>query len=474
LERFCKAADSEDEKRLAEIWQAAPNVEQCSCAKNEKTKDGSTVAARGALAVSRVKGMEVVERAVLAGDAKKRDTKYFQGVEEAAILKAWTDPHYGLPASKTAKGLFWNRVEEASKREASFKELEAGVRSDEDEKVAEAWEIVADFSPALAHQKRAEEALGRMKVLSRFITVLRKDSNDDGALWELWASRPDMAQCKAASRPLPQLGGLIPSQRASLAGRRVEALAALKKVLMQHDRAALEEQGEKEILAAWRQQEAIVGASPAAAGYRKRADEAQRRLKTWEAFDKGVQKGDDEPIAAAWQSGMLGSFAPAKPHSERAKAAMERMGVIAGLIQCLKADSEDEEGLVRICSARVDMEKCLPFLNPNPALKGRNWKQRIERAIKILKIRSAVSEIINGTPLKPEKLAEVWDDNLCRNHRLFAGDLKRIEAALELGLRLRDLRLGLASGNCALVISACPGAAASKLYPWLAAPGKEN
>jgi hypothetical protein len=454
LERFCQVASSDDEKALAEIWQSAPSLEQCSCSQTEQITSGASVAARGVQAVKRVEGMESVRRTIEAAEHKKRDTGYYQGPEELAIVSAWNSPQYGLAASKTAKETVLGRVEDAQKRLTAFKELESALGTDDDEKIVKAWQSTAGFGPALRNQKRAEDASARMKVLGDFVAQLRQGANNDAALWSIWSGRPDMGQCKSAGRPVPQLGGLVPSQRASLAGRRVDALVELKKVLEQHDRQPFEERGERELIAAWRQREAIMGPSPAGASYRKRADDAQKRLKAWESFKTGLQEDDDDQIAGGWQTGLLAVFLPAQPHSGRAEESVLRMAVIAGLVQRLKEDSEDEEGLIRVASARSDMHRCLPFLKPNPALNGRSWQERIENAGEIFRIRSAVNQVLLAVPLKYDQLAGVWNDKLCRKHRLFAADLRRIDEVLDLGIRLRELRQGLAIGDCGLISSA--------------------
>jgi len=450
-ERFCRAAGSDDDKALAEIWEAAPNLEQCACSKSEQAGPGVSVADRAAQAVRRVEGMEVVRRAIEAAGQKRGQSGYYEAAEERAIVEFWNDPRYELGESPKATELYYKRVEEAWNRLAAFEEFEAVLETDDDEKIAKAWQTVATFAPALAHKKRAEDAIGRMKELGAFLAQLRQDGNDDQALWNIWSRRSDMVQCKPAGRPVQQFGGLIPAQRAALAGRRMVAFAELKKVFDRHEPPPLEEAGEREMIAAWRQREAIVGSNPTGAGFPKRAEEAQKRLKTWENFQKGLQEDDDEQLAASWQTGLLATFAPARAHSDRARDAMARMAVIMGLTQRFKADPEDEEGLIRIASARSDMQRCPGFVKPGPALNGRSWQERLECAGHILRIRSAVSRVLTAVPLPYDQLAEVWDDKLCRRHRLFAADLRRIEEVFELGMHLRALRRGLSAGDCGLI-----------------------
>lgn len=453
LERFRKVAESEDEKRLAEVWLAAPSLDQCACSRSEQVAGGVSVADRGAQAVKRVKGMELVQQAIEAAERKRKATGYYQGQEESGVVSAWGSPQYDLASSKMAKATFLARVQEAERRLAAFQEFELAVGTDDDEKISKLWQSVGGFAPALVHRKRADDAVGRMKVLGDFLAQLRQDGNDDQALWNIWSGRPDMGQCRLAARPVPQLGGLVPAQRAALAGRRVEALSELRRVFEQHERRPLEEAGEKEMVAAWRQREVILGPSPAGVVFRKRAEEAQKRLKAWEGFLRAIQEDDDEPIAAGWQSGLLENFVPARAHSGRAKDAADRMGVIGALARRVKEDSEDEEGLIRIASARADMPRCRSFVKANPALNGRSWQERIEGARQILNVRSAVTRVLSAVPLQYDKLAEAWEDKLCRRHRLFAADLRRIDEVLDLGVSLRGLRKGLAGNDCGLISS---------------------
>ncbi len=447
LERFCEAAQADDDKAAAEIWQAAPDLERCSCAKAEHVDGGMSVADRGAQAVKRMQGVEAVRKAIEGAEQVKRETGLYGGTEEIGVVEAWNNPTYELANSQTARAVCWERVEAAWNRVAAFKDFEVVLATDEDEKIAKAWSGVSAFAPAIAHQKRARDAAERMRVLGEFIARARQEPNDEEGLWRIWQSRADMGQCKSAARSAAQAGGLIPAQRAALAGRRVETLAELNKIFERLERPPLQEEGEKEMVSAWRQREAILGPSPLGAAYRKRADEAQRRLKVWEALLKGVGEDDDEQIAAAWQSGLLGALAAAEKHGARAREAVERMAVVNLLAQRVKADPEDEEGLIKIVTVRTDMGMCKAFVRPQTALEGRSWQERIERAKELLRVRAEVAQVLSAVPLTYDQLAGVWKEELCRKHRLFAGDLARIDEVLELGRHLVQLREGLTKGD---------------------------
>ena len=443
LARLSAAAKSDDDKVLADLWLAPPSLEQCGCAKNEQIEGGETVANRAALSLKRTAGMLLLRQTIEAADREKSQTGLFGGTQECAIVDVWNDPQHDLGASKTAKNDFWERVEGAWNRVAAFKNFEAIIETDEDEQIAKVWETVSLFAPAMSHRQRAEESINRMKILGDFIAKLRDKANDEAGLWQIWSGRPDMIQCKAASRPMAQLGGLIPAQRAALAGRRVTALAELKKIFELREPVPLDEAGEKELIAAWQQRESILGPTLGGAVYRQRAEEAQKRLKTWETLRKGIDEQDDEPIASAWQTGLLSAFAPASIHTERAKEAVERMAVITALAQKLKEDAENEAEFIRIASLRQDMLKSRSFTKPQTALEGRSWQERIENARELLRLRAAVTEVITASPLEYDKLPGVWNDKLCRRHRLFATDLARIDEVLLLGQHLQELRRGL-------------------------------
>jgi tRNA A-37 threonylcarbamoyl transferase component Bud32 len=443
LELFSEAANTEDDKVLADIWLSPPSLEQCACAKNEQLAGRESVADRAALALKRMAGMKLVRQAIETADREKSQSGLYGGPEECAIVDVWNDPCHDLSASKTAKVDFWERVEGAWNRVAAFKDFEAILMTDEDEKIAKVWETVSLFAPAQPHRKRAEDAISRMKTLESFIALLRENANDETGLWMIWSGRTDMNQCKTASRPVTQLSGLIPAQRAALAGRRVTALAELKKIFELHERPLLEESGEKEMVAAWQQREAILGSTPSVVVYRRRAEDAKKRLKTWEALRKGIDDQDDEVIGGAWQTGMLSTFGPAVIHTARAKDAVERMTLITALAQKLKEDPEDESAIIRIASLRQDMQKCRSFTKPQTALEGRTWQERIENAREILRLRVAVTQILAAVPLEYDKMAEVWNDKICRRHRLFAGDIAKIDEVLLLGQHLQELRRGL-------------------------------
>ncbi|MGB7768377.1 MAG: hypothetical protein WBN22_05925 [Verrucomicrobiia bacterium] len=443
LARFSAAAKSDDDKVLADIWLTPPSLEKCGCARNEQIESGESVADRAALSLKRMAGLVLLRQAIETADREKNQTGLFGGTQECAIVDVWNEPRHDLGASKTAKHDFWERVEEAWNRVAAFKDFEAIVKTDEDEKIAKVWETVSLFGPAMPHRQRAEEAISRMKILGDFIALLRDNANDEPGLWQIWSGRPDMTQCKTASRPVTQLGGLIPAQRAALAGRRVTALAELKRIFELREQPPLDESGEKELIAAWQQREAILGPTPNGAVYRKRAEDAQKRLKTWEFLRKGIDEQDDETIASAWQTGLLSTFAPAGIHTERAKAAVERMAVIAALSQKLKEDAENESEFIRLASLRQDMTNCRSFTNPQTSLAGCTWQERIENARELLRLRAAVTEVITATPLAYDKLPGIWNDKLCRRHRLFAGDLAKIDEVLSLGQHLQELRRGL-------------------------------
>ena len=132
------------------------------------------------------------------------------------------------------------------------------------------------------------------------------------------------------------------------------------------------------------------------------------------------------------------------------------MGVIAKLIQCLKLNSEDEQGFVNIASERSDMQKCRAFTNPGAALNGLSWQERLANACQILQIRLTVSQVLSSRPLRYDQLASAWDAKLCPNHSLFAKDRAQISEALALGADLLRLQRGLAAKDkdCALISSA--------------------
>ena len=119
------------------------------------------------------------------------------------------------------------------------------------------------------------------------------------------------------------------------------------------------------------------------------------------------------------------------------------MAVITALAQKLKEDAENEAEFIRIASLRQDMLKSRSFTKPQTALEGRSWQERIENARELLRLRAAVTEVITASPLEYDKLPGVWNDKLCRRHRLFATDLARIDEVLLLGQHLQELRRGL-------------------------------
>jgi len=453
LECLCGASRAEDDKFLAQIWLAPPSLVQCACSKTEKVDGGMSVADRGALAVKRIEGMEAVRRAINAAEQVKRQTGLFGGVEESGIVDAWNDPVYDLGKCQTAIAGCLDRVNEAWSRLSALNDFQGILATEDDETIAKAWQTVSTFAPAIPHQKRATDAAERIKVLAEFIARLRLDQNDEGGLWQIWQSRPDMALCKSAAKPVTQLGGLIPAQRAALAGRRVEAFAELKKIFDRYDRPPIQEAGERELIAAWRQREAVLGPGPMGAAYRKRADEAQKRLKTLETLRKGIGENDDEQIAKAWSSGLLNDFAPAQPFSAEAQDAVCRIAVISALVKCLQNDREDEQGLIEIASARSDMHKCRTFTNPAPQLDGKSWQARIKDAQKILHIHKQIMALRAARPVHYDQLVLAWGEGTCRNHSVFRKIQSELDHELGLGTSLLSLQRGLASKDIALISS---------------------
>ena len=454
LLRFGEAARADDDAVLAGIWESPPSLEHCSCAAVERLPAGTTVAERALLAGERMREVRDLQGAVAAADQQKLETGWFQEREEAAIVALWSDSRHSLAASKTARDLVWPRVEQAEKRFNALRDFASLIRAEDDELIAKAWPALAEFAPAQRHQARAEDAVSRMETLAGFIAQLRKDPNNDGELWAVWAHRTDMDRCRAAARPLPQFGGLVPAQRAVLARKRVEALAELSQIIETRGRPPLDENREREILAAWRQRESTLGASSSAAPLRRRAEEAQKRLRAWELVQKGLAQDDDEPIALAWQTGLMGGFGPAEPVAERCAEGVERMRVVTALRQRHEANPEDEAGLVQIASGRTDLVKCKAFLRPHPELNGRNWQDRLALAGRLLGIRQAVTRVLAENPARYDELARVWDDALCHRHALFGPDLARIQEMLELARWLAELRRGLAAGDLAAISTA--------------------
>ena len=272
LEVFCKAADADNDKDLADIWQAAPDLAQCSCSSNEQIANKTSVAERAAQAIQRVQGMEALRRAIEAAEQAKSTTGCYGGSEESRVVAVWNEVQYDLPNSQIAKATHWRRVEEASNRWATFQTLEAAVAADDDELIASIWPTTSSFAPSLVHKARAERAMGRMQVLDDFLGQLGKDPNDDQKLWDIWSRGAglDMSQCKPASKQTSvKLGKLVPSTRASQAKSRVDALAELKVVFDQLAHPLLSEEGETKLLAAWRQREVVLGSNPAGKPYRE-------------------------------------------------------------------------------------------------------------------------------------------------------------------------------------------------------------
>ena len=454
LQRFCEAAQSDDDATLTEIWTSPPSLDHCACAAAERVANGTPVAERALLARHRMEGLRALQDAIAISDQKRFETGCFQEAEEAAIVAVWSDPRYGLVASKTAHDAAGSRVEQAQKWFNALRDFEGVVRLDDDDLIAKAWPAVAEFAPARRHLARAEEALGRTETLAAFIAQLRKEPNNDSELWAIWARRTDMDRCRTAVRALPQFGGLVPAQRAALARKRVEALGELQELMAARGHPPLDEPGERAILAAWRQREANLGASSAAAPFRQRADEAQKRLKAWDLLQKGLAEQQDEPIAVAWQTGLMAGFAPAEPFASRCQASVERMQVIAALNRRHQEDPEDEAGFLRIAAAGPDLTPCQAFYRPNPALHGRNWQDRLNLAGRVLGIRDTLTRLLAESPPRYDRAAEVWDETLCRRHSLFAADLARIQEVLDLARFLQDLRRGLSGGDLTLVSAA--------------------
>lgn len=454
LRRFEEAANCDDDAVLSDLWESPPSLEHCPCAATERLAGGTTVAQRAHLAGQRLQGIRAVQNAITAADQQRFETGCFQEPQETAIMAAWTDTRHDLPASKTARELVWPRVEQAQKRFTALRDFEALVGTDDDDLIAKAWPVIAEFAPAKQHQERALDAVDRTEILAQFIAQLRKDPNRDDELWAIWARRSDMDRCRAAARPVPQFGGLVPTQRATLARKRVEAMAELNRVMEARDRPPLDEAGEREILGAWRQREATLGTSSSATALRQRAEAAQKRLKAWELLQQGLAAQNDELIAAAWQTGLMSGFAPAEGFATQGRESLDRMQVLAALNQRHKENPDDEAGFLRIASGRPDLAKCRPFQRPAPELKGGNWPERLELAAKVLSIRAALTRLLAETPPRYDQAAEVWDDAVCRRHALFAPDLARIQEALDLARLLKELRRGLESGDLAAVSTA--------------------
>ena len=447
LQRLRQAAILDDDSVLAEIWASEPKLDTCSCAATERLDGGLSISDRASLAGQRLHAIHALQEAIAAADQKQVDTGCFQEAEESAILSLWSDPRSDLAASKHARDLLQGRVNQARQRFTALRALESLLRADDDDAISKAWPPLAHFAPALLHQARAEDAIGRMKTLADFIAQLRKEPNHDADLWSVWARRSDMDRCKPASRPLPQFGGLVPAQRAALARKRVEALDELKQLVEARGHLPLDESSEREILAAWRQREAILSSSIPAGPYRKRAEEAQKRLRAWDLLQKGLADHDDEPIATAWQSGLLAGFGPAQPFAAQCADSADRMRVLADLVQRHQENPEDEAGFLRLASARPDLAQCRPFLRPSPALNGRTWQERLALAARLLDIRGTLTTLLARDPPPFDQVADAWDESLCRGHSLFAADLPRIVEVLELSRLLNGLRHALDQAN---------------------------
>ena len=451
LEEFGKAAVADNDEELANIWQKAPDLTNCACAcaATEKLSGGATVLKRAGLALKRAKGIQVVRSAIQAAEQKKQATGLYQEAEELAIESAWDTKEFDLASSKVAKDKLQPRVEEARIRRAVY----SGFNSlKDDEQTAKDWLIICTYAPADRKLKdKAETALARLKILQAFIAQMELDDTDEQKLWRIWSERKDMNQCAPAAKPMAKpksLKGIIPSERAELANQRSAALKVLQGVFDQHNSPPLTEAGEKKLREAWDGSQAILGNHPAGVKYKDRAEQARLRLKVWDAFKRGIELDDDKPIAENHHSGMVSDFL-SDTQRMRAKESTERMAVVAALERCHKANPEDEAGLSSMVPQASDshMAKCKSFTTPAPGLNGQTWQQRITRARQILTIRVELDAILAAKPLPYDRIPSVWNEALCRNHRLFSADLGRINQVVELGIQLHELRQGLKTGD---------------------------
>lgn len=380
--------------------------------------------------------------AIAQADRKKAETGLYHGQEELTIVSCSEETPLSLGGTPNA---LRNRVEAARERLAAYMALRTAVASDDDELIAPQWALMRDFEPAQENRSRSEVAVARMKVLGDFLNRQALDATSDQALIDIWSARSDMNQCRPANKPMEQLGGKTAMQRARLAEQIVAALAEFKPVFQKHEPPPFDEQGENALIEFWNVHEPVLTQTPAGAAYHKRVEDAESRLDAWMLLQKGLLLDSDEQIANAWSSkgGILQNFSPAIVHQERAQAAVDRMQVISELLQVFQKDSQDEDALRRIASGRGDMQQCDAYKKAQPLLDARSWEQRIQMAVRVLKCRADVSEVLSLAPTNQDRLVEVWEDKLCRPHSLFAADLPKIDRTLELQSRLKELRSGI-------------------------------
>lgn len=304
-------------------------------------------------------------------------------------------------------------------------------------KVAPAWD------------SRMTELAGLLGALDRFADHYARDPEDDAGLAQLWLGPPDLSNAVAAHRE-----GIGGETYAAVGARLIAGVAALERLALLAKRsqtdgdAPLTEIGESEIAAVHAEAKRLVSertlaAHPAAA----RAAEAEARLKRFADILTGLETADDARVVEAWGDGKLFvRYAPARERHVDIMRTIHRANALMAFERHYRRSPDDDSGLWALWMREPTLAASRLARRPSDALEGRTpvaWAETAERRVAILQ---GIMQALMRSPPDTRRIAELWDDKLCRGRQAFRTLQTAIDRALAQHDGMTRLLAALAAG----------------------------
>jgi hypothetical protein len=336
----------------------------------------------------------------------------------------------------SGKDVFATPSELAVETDFIVAHVERALLAGDDRHALKLWSRRAAATGAPPEWDARMAALARtLAALDAFAAHYATDSEDDAGLARLWRGPPDLSVCNAAHRE-----GVGGETYAAIGARIAAGLAALDRLRrLEADVAGdglLTEAGEMAIAEAFDAARRLVSARtlaehPTAA----RADEAQRRLARFAEIRIALEIGDDARAVEAWGDGRLfARYAPARERHVDIMRTIYRANALVAFERHYARNPDDDSGLWALWMREPTLAASRLARQPSAALGGRTplaWAEIAERRITILQ---GIMQALIRTPPDTRRIADLWDEKLCRGRQAF----RTLEIAIDRALAQHD------------------------------------
>lgn len=284
---------------------------------------------------------------------------------------------------------------------------------------------------------RMADLAARLDALDRFAEALARDPDDDQGLIGLWLGPPDLGETIAAHREgtggetFATIGARLIAGKAAL-----DRLGLLVRRVNADPEAPSTEIGETEIAAVHAEAGRLVSARTIAAHEASpRAAEAVARLARFSDILTGLETGDDARVVEAWGDGQLfARYAPARERHVDIMRTIYRANALVAFERHFRRSPEDDSGLWALWMREPTLAASRMARRPSNALDGRTplaWAETAERRVAILQ---GIMQALMRNPPDTRRIAELWDDKLCRGRQAF----RTLQTAIDKALAQHD------------------------------------